>query len=90
MQAETNGPRRLPMCLLIAQHLAIPERYLNALLDSMNSEALESIACNLRNEVSCQIPALTLLDKHARFDLVNEQMGGQNLHLDIIFEDGVV
>ena len=59
------------------------------LLQSINTGALERLASSLRNDIPCRLPAM-YLELGPQFELVRGQSGGQNFHLDIEFEDGVV
>ncbi|KAF2838817.1 hypothetical protein M501DRAFT_1031868 [Patellaria atrata CBS 101060] len=85
-----------------AYHSASEER-LSALLSRIKAEALCEIASKCRYEkalceiaskcrdekpIPCKISALaTSLDAESRVKLISTQMGGQNLHLDVLFED---
>ena len=54
-------------------------------------EALVSLASSLRNGIGCIIPARDDGPEGTlNIEKVSCQMGGQNCHLDILFEDGVV
>lgn len=58
----------------------------DALIAKINLAALANIASKLRNYVPCSVPAL---GADAARELLTSQAGGQNLHVDIVFEDGV-
>nr|POF26329.1 hypothetical protein CFP56_22478 [Quercus suber] len=63
-------------------------------LKKLNINALLAVASRLRDNVTCTLPALRpgneKADPTIDAKLVADQMGGQNCHLDICFEDGVV
>ncbi|KAI1387719.1 uncharacterized protein F4822DRAFT_430466 [Hypoxylon trugodes] len=74
-----------------AAYTVAKKSHLSALLDKINIEALRPVASDARNGVKCWIPAFDANNDPAfRVDLASEQSGGQNCHLDIEFEDGVV
>ena len=60
-------------------------------MKKVNSSALMKVATRLRNGVPCRIPALCPLetDDSQGLKIVQSQMGGQNCHVDIVFDDGV-
>nr|POF06964.1 hypothetical protein CFP56_31588 [Quercus suber] len=70
------------------------EDHLQVFLKKINIEALIAVASRHREGLPCNLPAVrpqnggTDLTIDSR--LVADQMGGQNCHLDIYFEDGVV
>ncbi|KAL1894182.1 hypothetical protein Sste5346_005968 [Sporothrix stenoceras] len=69
---------------------AAKNKYLSALLAKVVVAALQRIASQARDGVSCTIPALAQdVDDETRLARVSEQFGGQNAHVDFCFEDGV-
>lgn len=58
-------------------------------MSKINIEALKLAASRMRNGIECQIPALEPKTKQS-IDVVSQQCGGQNCHLDVVFVDGVV
>ena len=67
------------------------EKHLSELLQRINVDALVSLASSLRNGIGCIIPAQDDgLKGKLNIEKVSCQMGGQNCHLDVVFEDGVV
>lgn len=73
-----------------AQYAVAKQQYLQRLLDKVNVEGLKHTASLIRNGVPCRIPALECNDGPAsRQDAVLRQMGGQNCHVDVDFDDGV-
>ena len=70
------------------------EGHLQALLDKVNFDALKIIASHLYGNVACALPAVDTGSEQERpvvdSRLVSDQMGGQNCHLDIRFDDGTV
>ncbi|KAI9679958.1 MAG: hypothetical protein M1817_004973 [Caeruleum heppii] len=70
---------------------AAKKRHLLRLLHKVNVGALTSLASKIRNGVPSTIPALEgHSSEDARLEAVMSQMGGQNCHLDVVFQDGVV
>ena len=57
----------------------------------VNVSALKKVATCLRHGVPCEMPALFALETENSnaAEIIVSQMGGQNCHVDIIFEDGV-
>ncbi|KAI9795794.1 MAG: hypothetical protein M1833_006815 [Piccolia ochrophora] len=67
------------------------KQHLLRLLHMVDVRALKSLASRLRDGISSIIPALEgHSSEDARLEAVMSQMGGQNCHLDVVFEDGVV
>ena len=63
---------------------------LSNLLARFKPEELCSLASRLRDGIACTLPAFDDgVDEAARQKLVSAQMGGQNCHLDIQFQDNV-
>ncbi|KAK0390712.1 hypothetical protein NLU13_0215 [Sarocladium strictum] len=60
------------------------ENNLQKLLDRINTRALAARASSLRQGIACSIPSL-----HHETEQQPSAMGGMNIHLDVIFEDGV-
>ncbi|KAI9838845.1 MAG: hypothetical protein M1819_004052 [Sarea resinae] len=60
-------------------------------LYQVNTTALVSLACRLRNGISCSIPAL-VPDRQGNLNVetILSQTGGQNCNIDIRFQDGIV
>lgn len=59
--------------------------HLDALLAEINFDALTSVASKVRKGIPCRLPALDSDLGQA----VSSQTGGQNCHLDVVFNDGV-
>lgn len=55
------------------------------MLAKINFDALTDVASKARDGILCRIPALD----HGLKQAVSTQMGGQNCHLDLEFDDGV-
>lgn len=68
-----------------AAYDAAKQTHLDSLLAKMNFDALTPLASKARKGLRCRIPALDLDLKKA----ISRQIGGQNCHLDLEFEDGV-
>ncbi|ORY57005.1 uncharacterized protein BCR38DRAFT_490448 [Pseudomassariella vexata] len=71
------------------QYAIAKEHHLQRLLDKVNVEGLKHTASNIRKGVPCRIPALEHDGSASGEDVVSRQMGGQNCHVDIKFDDGV-
>jgi len=53
--------------------------------------ALIAAASKTRNGLNCKIPALTRnTDGELNMEYIRNHMGGQNCHVDVVFEDGTV
>jgi aminoglycoside phosphotransferase (APT) family kinase protein len=52
-------------------------------------KALAEIASNLRKGIHCTIPAADAGNGTIDLELVSDQMGGQNCHLDVDFDDDI-
>ncbi|KAJ5929505.1 hypothetical protein N7454_006455 [Penicillium verhagenii] len=68
-----------------AAYDAAKQTHLESLLAKINFGALASVASKARNGISCRIPALV----HGLKQAALSQLGGQNCHLDVEFDDGV-
>lgn len=74
-----------------AAYDAAKERCLQSLLAKIDVTALVSAASKARDGLQCTVPALTCnSDGKLDLELVRSQIGGQNCHVDIKFEDGIV
>ena len=62
-------------------------KHLSQYISKIDFVALQDTACGLRNGVKCLLPALA--NGKADYEALTSQMGGQNLHVDLVFEDGV-
>lgn len=59
-------------------------------MSTVNVTALKKVATRLRRDVPCQGPALEALRKNdpKAAEILADQTGGQNCHLDVVFNDG--
>ena len=57
----------------------------------VDASALIKLATRLRLGVPCKVPALSALemDTHKAAETIMSQMGGQNCHVDVVFDEGV-
>ncbi|EXJ78033.1 hypothetical protein A1O3_09193 [Capronia epimyces CBS 606.96] len=70
---------------------AAKKQHLLSLIAKINLVALTSAASTARNGLCCRVPALEFHSKgRPNLELIQSQLGGQNCHLDIEFEDGTV
>lgn len=66
------------------------QRHLSNLLAKFSFDELVSVASSLRDGMPCSLPGLaTDTDRTPRMEVIQSQMGGQNCHVDIKFQDGV-
>jgi Phosphotransferase enzyme family len=65
--------------------------HLLRLMREVKVAALTKVATRLRHGVPCKIPALAALETNnpKAVEAITSQMGGQNCHVDIVFDDGV-
>jgi hypothetical protein len=69
------------------------ERHLQAFLSKIDVNALVTIASEVRAGIRCTLPAVSgngIIEPAIDARMVSDQMGGQNCHLDVQFEDGIV
>lgn len=73
-----------------SQHAVAKEQYLQRLLNKINVEGLKHTASTFRRGVPCRVPALENdQSPTSKQDVISRQMGGQNCHVDVNFDDGV-
>jgi Phosphotransferase enzyme family len=60
-------------------------------MKKVNISALARIATRLRQGIACKVPALDALERESpkAAEMIMDQMGGQNCHVDVVFDDGV-
>ncbi|KAH6633913.1 hypothetical protein B0J18DRAFT_2007 [Chaetomium sp. MPI-SDFR-AT-0129] len=74
-----------------AAYATSKRNHLAALLGKINVKALEAAASTARNGTPCSIPSLgTDISSEAQVDFIMARCGGQNCHLEIEFNDGVI
>ncbi|CAK7216970.1 hypothetical protein SCUCBS95973_002993 [Sporothrix curviconia] len=69
---------------------AAKKKYLSALLARVDGNALQAVATESRGGIPCTIPALSKdVPDDKCLETVSRQCGGQNAHVDVVFDDGV-
>jgi hypothetical protein len=72
--------------------LILPQPHSSTYFVEVSILALAIVAMSLRSGIACKVPALAALQANdpKAMDLIMSQMGGQNCHVDTVFEDGLI